>query len=52
MLGLEVVAENVEEPFGRDEDDLNLDRLCVSIESSVTGLFARSRDARASSENS
>ena len=52
MLGLEVVAENVEEPFGRDEDDLNLDRLCTSIESSVTGLFARSRTARTSSEHS
>lgn len=46
MLGLEVVAEHVEEPFGQDEDDLDLDRLCVAIESSVTGIFDRSRVAR------
>lgn len=46
MLGLEVVAEHVEEPFGDDEDDLDLDRLCASIESSVTGIFDRSRTAR------
>jgi putative membrane protein len=46
MLGLEVVAEHVEEPFGEDEDDLDLDRLCVAIESSITGLFNRSREAR------
>lgn len=47
MIGLEVVAEHVEEPFGQDEDDLDLDRLCTAIELSVTGLFNRSRDARA-----
>ena len=52
MLGLEVVAEHVEEPVGEDEDDLDLDRLCVSIESSVTGQFARSRETRASSGTS
>jgi len=44
MVGLEVVAEHVEEPFGNDEDDLNLDRLCVAIQSSVTSLFRQSRE--------
>lgn len=52
MLGLEVVAEHVEEPFGEDEDDLDLDRLCASIESSVTGRFARSREARVAADDS
>lgn len=47
MLGLEVVAEDVEEPFGEDEDDLDLDLLCASIKMSVTGLFNRAREARA-----
>lgn len=31
MIGLEVVAEQVEEPFGHDEDDLDLDGLCATI---------------------
>lgn len=47
LLGLDVVAEHVEEPFGRDEDDLDLDRLCASIQASVTDQFSRSREARA-----
>jgi putative membrane protein len=32
MIGLEVVAEHVEEPFGHDEDDLDLDGLCATID--------------------
>jgi ion channel-forming bestrophin family protein len=38
MLGLEIVAEHVEEPFGFDEDDLDLDRICESIERSVSEI--------------
>lgn len=41
MLGLETVAEDVEEPFGHDIDDLDLDKLCLAIESSVTEVFQR-----------
>ena len=41
MLGLETVAEHVEEPFGYDEDDLDLDSLCTTIEISVNEVFAR-----------
>lgn len=40
MIGLEVVAEHVEEPFGYDEDDLDLDRICISIERSVKEIIA------------
>jgi putative membrane protein len=40
MLGLEIVAEHVEEPFGHDEDDLDLDGLCATIEQSVGELIA------------
>jgi len=46
MLGLEVVAEHVEEPFGEDEDDLDLDRLCVAGRSSVTSLFQQSSQSQ------
>lgn len=40
MLGLEIVAEHIEEPFGFDEDDLDLDRICESIERSVKEIIA------------
>jgi ion channel-forming bestrophin family protein len=39
MLGMETVAEHIEEPFGLDEDDLNLDVLCETIERTVEQIF-------------
>lgn len=45
MLGLETVAEHVEEPFGYDEDDLDLEALCETIENSVHEIFNSSRPA-------
>jgi putative membrane protein len=39
MIGLEIVAEHVEEPFGYDDDDLDLDGLCVTIERSTNEVF-------------
>lgn len=39
MLGLETVAEHVEEPFGYDEDDLDLDGLCNTIEVTVDEIM-------------
>jgi putative membrane protein len=39
VLGLEVVAEAKEHPFGMDEEDLPLERLCGTIESSVNQLM-------------
>lgn len=41
MLGLEIVAEHVEEPFGYDDDDLDLDGLCITIATSVNQVFDR-----------
>jgi putative membrane protein len=35
MVGIEMIAEEVEEPFGRTEDDLMLDDLCKVIETTV-----------------
>lgn len=43
MIGLEIVAEHVEEPFGYDEDDLDLDSLCRTIEATVSETFATVR---------
>ncbi len=43
MIGLEIVAEHVEEPFGYDEDDLDLDAICKTIRSSVDEIFAQAR---------
>jgi len=39
MLGMEVVAENVEEPFGLDEDDLDLEGMCKTVEQSMHEVF-------------
>ena len=39
MLGLETVAEHVEEPFGHDDDDLDLDGLCDVIDRSVRDIL-------------
>lgn len=40
MLGLETVAEHTEEPFGMDEDDLDLEGMCHTIDASITEIFA------------
>lgn len=39
MLGMEIVAEHVEEPFGFDDDDLDLDGMCETIRASVEYAF-------------
>lgn len=49
MLGLETVAGHVEQPFGYDEDDLNLDGLCSTIEVTVGEVFDR-RTARGNAD--
>jgi putative membrane protein len=35
FLGLEAIARVIEDPFGHDEDDLDLDGICRAIETSV-----------------
>jgi putative membrane protein len=39
MIGLEFIAEEIEDPFGHSRDDLQLDELCDTIERSVTELL-------------
>jgi ion channel-forming bestrophin family protein len=40
MIGVELIAEEIEDPFGVSEDDLMLDDLCQTIDRSVTGILA------------
>jgi putative membrane protein len=40
MIGVEMIAEEIEDPFGFSEDDLRLDDLCRTIERSVQSILA------------
>jgi putative membrane protein len=40
MIGIELIAEDVGEPFGRELDDLRLDDICNTIEDSMKELKA------------
>ncbi|MBL8813467.1 MAG: hypothetical protein JNM43_25090 [Planctomycetaceae bacterium] len=42
MLGLETVAEHIEQPFGTDDDDLDLDGMCRNIRASVESVLYHS----------
>lgn len=39
LLGVELIDSVVEEPFGRERDDLDLDRYCRTIRDSIAGLL-------------
>lgn len=41
MIGITVIAQAVEEPFGHDQDDLDLNRMCGVIETTVREIFGR-----------
>src|SRR5262249_10352450 len=40
MVGVEMIAEQIEDPFGVSEDDLMLDDLCHTIERSVSEILS------------
>jgi putative membrane protein len=42
LMGIELTAEDVEEPFGRDDDDLALSVYCETIRKSVGEVFGLS----------
>jgi putative membrane protein len=50
LLGLEFVAEDVEEPFGKGGDNLALEAYCVTIERSVEQILGVSVDSGVSQE--
>ena len=35
MVGLELIAEEIEDPFGYDDDDLPVDELCAKVEGNI-----------------
>jgi len=45
MIGVEMIAEQIEDPFGVDEDDLRLDDLCATIDKSVRQTLSDERAA-------
>jgi ion channel-forming bestrophin family protein len=44
LASLELIAEEIEDPFGMDSNDLPLDRLATMIAANATDLLARGRD--------
>jgi putative membrane protein len=36
---LEAIGEEIEDPFGQDENDLPIDGICKSIKNSVSALL-------------
>jgi putative membrane protein len=43
MIGLETIADYVEEPFGYDLDDLDLESLCETIDRTTAEILAVDR---------
>ncbi|MBY0358365.1 MAG: hypothetical protein K2W82_10225 [Candidatus Obscuribacterales bacterium] len=39
LIGLELIAEDIEDPFGEDGDDLPLDSICAGIRSTVSDIL-------------
>lgn len=46
LIGIELIAEDVEDPFGHDGDDLPLDNICSSIKSTVSKILPIPRAQR------
>jgi putative membrane protein len=40
LASMEIIAEEIEEPFGKDSNDLPMERLCITIDKSVKEIFA------------
>jgi putative membrane protein len=45
MIGMEMIAEEIEDPFGMSEDDLLLDDLCHTIELSVNSILGEKTES-------
>lgn len=46
LIGLELIAEDIEEPFGEAGDDLPLDRICSVIQKSVAEILPLDRSKK------
>lgn len=46
MIGIELIAEDIEDPFGYDGDDLPLDNMCSNIKESLSNILPVQEDLR------
>ncbi len=46
LIGIELIAEDIEEPFGKEGDDLPLDDICANIKSTVNSIFQIQRNLK------
>ena len=45
LFGVELIDSVVEEPFGRERSDLDLDRYCQTIREGVEGVLGSTSEA-------
>lgn len=43
LMSVELISEEIEDPFGKDINDLPLDELCVKIKKNITEIFNNTR---------
>jgi putative membrane protein len=43
LIGLELIAEDIEEPFGKEGDDLPLDTICATIRVTISDILSLHR---------
>jgi ion channel-forming bestrophin family protein len=46
LIGIELIAEDIEDPFGSDGDDLPLDNICSNIKKSVSSIMDIQRNQK------
>jgi predicted membrane chloride channel (bestrophin family) len=46
LVGIELIAEDIEDPFGYDGDDLPLDHICSNIKDTVSHILPVQHDLR------
>lgn len=46
LIGIELIAEDIEDPFGYDGDDLPLDSICANIKKTITHIIPVQEDLR------
>ena len=42
LVSMEILAEEIEDPFGTDTNDLPLDEICLRIEENVSQILLKS----------
>ena len=47
LIGMEMIAEDIEDPFGKDGDDLPLDLLCSNIQKTIDQILPETSEKSA-----